>query len=388
MKRLLFIGHDASRSGAPFVLLFLLQWIRSNHPECEVDLLLLQGGELVPEYRKTADVFVLSDLEKEGSVRRLFRRIGNRLSVSKRLKVPSLPHFERDYDTVVGNTVVTLRCVEMFKKRGFRTVSWIHELDGAVETLGLTSKLAGLARCADRFIVGSQAVAAMLGRFDIERPVDVIYEFSPRGTTGTTDTAMVRRELGLPDDAFVIGACGTIEHRKGADLFVRLAEELSQGESGYRFIWIARNDAESDPMYGEMTDAIATSGTADRVTIVRADESPERFLSAIDVFTLTSREDPFPLVCLEAANLGKPIVCFEGAGGMPEFVGNDAGAVVPFGDVEAMAASLRDLCRHSEKRLAAGRTARSKCAGEFSPDMSCRKIYSVLIPASPTKTNE
>ena len=43
--------------------------------------------------------------------------------------------------------------------------------------------------------------------------------------------------------------------------------------------------------------------------------NPLDFFAAFDVFVLLSREDPFPLVCLEAASLGKPFVCFDNAGG-------------------------------------------------------------------------
>ena len=75
-------------------------------------------------------------------------------------------------------------------------------------------------------------------------------------------------------------------------------------------MWIARKDADADPMYREMTEAIESRNLAGRVQIVRSDESPERFLAALDVFVLTSREDPFPLVCLEAANLGQTCCLF------------------------------------------------------------------------------
>ena len=43
--------------------------------------------------------------------------------------------------------------------------------------------------------------------------------------------------------------------------------------------------------------------------------------AAMDVFALTSREDPFPLVMLEAGGHGLPTVCFAGAGGAEEFAG-------------------------------------------------------------------
>jgi glycosyltransferase involved in cell wall biosynthesis len=64
---------------------------------------------------------------------------------------------------------------------------------------------------------------------------------------------------------------------------------------------------------------------------------------------LPSREDPFPLVCLEAAAFEKPILCFENAGGMPEFVEEDAGFVVPYLDVEVMCQRVAQL--HDDPQL-------------------------------------
>ena len=58
---------------------------------------------------------------------------------------------------------------------------------------------------------------------------------------------------------------------------------------------------------------------------------------------MISREDPYPLVCLEAASVGKPIICFADAGGMPEFVEEDCGFVVPYLDIDGFAARVIEL---------------------------------------------
>ena len=47
---------------------------------------------------------------------------------------------------------------------------------------------------------------------------------------------------------------------------------------------------------------------------------PAELFCGCDVFALSSREEPMGLVALEAAMVGKPIVCFAEAGGMPDFV--------------------------------------------------------------------
>lgn len=377
MKRFLFIGHDAHRTGAPFVLLYLLQWIRENHPECEVDLLLLEGGELESEYRRVADVSVLPSWEGEGFLSNKVRRIRMKWQVDERLGIRRLPHLKRKYYAVISNTIVTLRHLSRFKQLGFKTVNWVHELEGAIAANGFAADFPILAGDVDQFIVGSKAVAAMLDRFGIDKPVEQVYEFSPRGAGVNIDAAAVRSELGLPPDTFVVGACGTLESRKGADMFVDLAGRFAE-RPDFHFIWIARENCESDPMYQEVTDSIGRLDLGNKMTIIRSAGSTEKYLAALDVFVLPSREDPFPLVCLEAANLGKPIICFADAGGMPEFVGEDAGVVAPLMDVATMAGEVERFYRDPAARERAGRAAKNKTETDFSPARSCNKIYSLL----------
>jgi glycosyltransferase involved in cell wall biosynthesis len=378
MKRLLFIGHDATRTGAPFVLLYLLRWIKVNHPECELDLLLLAGGEIETIYREVANVTVVPVRQPKNLVSDKLHSLRARLSDEVRLGVSGLPHLTREYDAVIGNTAVTLRHLGLFKQRGYRTVSWIHELDGALATLGLADQFRSLARGADRFIVGSNAVGDMLRRRGISKPVDRVYEFSPPRLQAASDPSAVRRELRIPSDAFVVGACGTLEHRKGADLFARLADELKHHPDFY-FIWVARANAATEPMYAEFRNAMFSSAFSERFQLViSAAGDHERWLAAMDVFVLPSREDPFPLVCLEAANYAKPIICFEGAGGMPEFVGDDAGAAVPIGNVQALAAAVEGFYLDPASRLKAGAAAKRKAGNEFSAERSCPEIFAIL----------
>jgi glycosyltransferase involved in cell wall biosynthesis len=101
-------------------------------------------------------------------------------------------------------------------------------------------------------------------------------------------------------------------------------------------------------------------GLADRVHFVGARPNPQDYLAVFDVFTLVSREDPFPLVSLEAASLGKPVVCFAGSGGAPEFVESDSGFVVPYLDLEGMADRCVELLRSPELRARLGQCAAAK----------------------------
>jgi len=48
-KKVLFIGHDASRTGAPLLLLELIKWLTGNS-SVKPSVLLKHGGELEAEY--------------------------------------------------------------------------------------------------------------------------------------------------------------------------------------------------------------------------------------------------------------------------------------------------------------------------------------------------
>jgi glycosyltransferase involved in cell wall biosynthesis len=105
---------------------------------------------------------------------------------------------------------------------------------------------------------------------------------------------------------------------------------------------------------------------------------PLPYFSLFDAFLLTSREDPFPLVCLEAAALATPIVCFEDAGGMPEFVGEDAGFVVPYLDVPRAADSILALARSEGLRRSLGACAAAKVRSRHDINGVGRQIAAVL----------
>ncbi|MCB1007208.1 MAG: glycosyltransferase, partial [Acidimicrobiales bacterium] len=77
----------------------------------------------------------------------------------------------------------------------------------------------------------------------------------------------------------------------------------------------------------------------------------------------TAREDAFPLVCVEAAALGRPIVSFENGGAAELIRRSGCGRVVPFPDVDAAVGALTHLADEPAERAALGAHA-----AEFAAD--------------------
>jgi hypothetical protein len=80
------------------------------------------------------------------------------------------------------------------------------------------------------------------------------------------------------------------------------------------------------------------------------------------------------LVCLEAAEAGLPTICFEGAGGMPDFVQDDAGFVVPLEDVDAMADKVAMLLDRPDLCERLGSSARDRVLSRHTTDHAMPEI--------------
>jgi glycosyltransferase involved in cell wall biosynthesis len=134
------------------------------------------------------------------------------------------------------------------------------------------------------------------------------------------------------------------------------------GSRNVRFVWAG---APTEAGQLETLRRLASElDVSDMIDFVGEQADLRPYFRTADVFVSSSREDPFPVVCLEAAAHGVPILCFDGAGGMPDFVKDDAGRVVPHLDVVAMAEAIAGLLDDTLARKRAGECARSRIAAD------------------------
>jgi glycosyltransferase involved in cell wall biosynthesis len=151
----------------------------------------------------------------------------------------------------------------------------------------------------------------------------------------------------------------------------------------FQFVWVG-GSLTSDGVESHRHFA-AEAGVDDMVEFTgEIKEVAPYFLSAA-VFCLTSREDPFPLVNMEAMSFGLPVVAFSDAGGAPELIEDDAGIVVPHLDVDSMAAAIIRLAEEPELRLKLGKRAREKVSGRFSPEAYAESLMALVQGIAPKR---
>ena len=124
-KKVLFIGHDASRTGAPIVLLHLLRWLKQN-TNLSFEILLKRDGDLKAEYEKLAPVWVLSKKVNglQAVAARAARRVGLRMAEGSLAK--QLAH--RRFDVIYSNTVENWDVLQDLAFQKCPIVTQVHEL--------------------------------------------------------------------------------------------------------------------------------------------------------------------------------------------------------------------------------------------------------------------
>ena len=377
-EHVLFLSHQASRTGAPLVLLHFLRWFKDN---CRwpFHVILNSGGELLRDFADLAPTVSLDRLL--GRERARLRRIVHRYapSVGAWADASALRRALRGVKPtlVYANSADNAESLDALPRHAAPVICHVHEMEHALRWGGAgLEKFERVKRRAGHWVAAAEAVAEnLVDRHHIpRRAIDVVPGFVPltplppwergEGDAGPSSAEEVRRgvrrRLGLPADVWVVGGCGAIGWRKGTDLFVQMARAIRQARPDLPVtcVWVGGGDhAEAGD---QARHDLERAGLAGRVVLTGPVDNPRDYFTAFDVFALPSREDPFPLVCLEAAALGVPIVCFEGAGSMPAFVEDGCGVVVPYLDVAALAGAVLDLLGDPARRAALGAAAREK----------------------------
>lgn len=328
IPKILFTGHEASRTGAPLILLRLMQAMQ-RLSGAELFLILERGGAMLEDYVRIAHVLV---------------------NHNGMLYLPNGPDLAKMLGSIAGppptfaicNSADAWRLTKALREAGLpHIISLVHErVVHFAPDVWRT-----IHRCSNRVVFPADAVkaatTAVLPDFHDACVVPqglLDPEFGRRDRNAAR--VEVRSTLGLASDTAIVLGCGTRDLRKGIDLFVQLAALVrARATRSVHFVWLG---AEQYGAYFEKFIELDISqlNLSSTVSLVGEVTDPERYFLAADAFALTSRDDPFPCVIHEAMACALPIVVFDRAGGAKEAIADDCGIVLPYLDVTAMADTL------------------------------------------------
>jgi glycosyltransferase involved in cell wall biosynthesis len=347
-QKLTFISHEASLTGAPILFLNLLTLIGQSDIY-DITILLYRGGPLEKEFKKIAPVYVLKQAGY-GSEKRWLNKAIN-YCVYRVRKFISLRHIKNS-DLIINNTVATGSVVKDLHDLKIPVITYVHELQSVIDAYIRIGSVSAI-RYSDYFMVPARVVADNLVEkhgvsrekifhlnYFIPAPVEAAAEKGePVSKSGFR--ASFFQQYGIPGDKFYVAGMGTITYRKGFDLFIEACMKVHQQDKNIFFVWIGGFEEEETRIAG--MDKINEYGIGNTIRITgRIPHSPFNLLP-FDLFLMTSREDPYPLVVIEAGQMRLPAICFSQSGGAPEFLAGECGWILKDFNTDELAEKIIQL---------------------------------------------
>lgn len=337
-KKMLLIGHDGFEGGAEILFKNLIKEFL-NH-DIEIVALLKCNGPMVKLYKSLVPTFIIDTQEKIEYYIDELNQYG--------------------FKNAITNTVLTGNIVSTLYKYDIFTISLIHELPNMIKFLQAENFAKIIANTSNIVVFSSSFVSE---KFEELFPIKEKKIICPQGLYNKYDNfnkyksrLFLKEKYDIPDENHIILNVGMGEKRKGFDLFFDVSKKLDEN---YTFIWVGSLDNEMEqeflPKIKEQKNFILPGYISDVDELMR-------YYDGSDLFLLTSREDPFPSVVLEAFNAKKPVIGFKDAGGFQDIViDNETGFLVDFESTDQLIEKIKLICENDELKNYLENNAKETC---------------------------
>ena len=343
----LVVTHEATRTGAPILAWNLCCELKTRF---NVVALLLGGGDIAKFFDESCDVVVgpYSPMDRDPIA---LSHVINDLRQRYNIKF------------AIVNSIASRSVLQPLANKGVPSVLLIHEFyEFHCSPADFVSALTWAGD-----VVFSASIVQQSASFERTKLAAASSHVLPQGrsripteaqTTAAIeeDIARIKRTLMIEDPVnkpFVVLGVGTVEYRKGVDLFIATATEIMRlaPESNVLMVWVG-SIVDSHLQYAAfIREQAERSGLGDRFKLVGETPNLQVVYEIADLCLISSRLDPLPNVAIEAMTAGTPVLCFDKATGVAEILASDAetsACVLPFLSVEAAARRIVEFYRSPE----------------------------------------
>lgn len=317
MKKILFFTPHGTLTGSEVLLWSFLK--NFDRQQLQAALYCERSGPLLSSV--PGDIASYTSPFLQGGLKGLTHKVIRQIGLYSNEQAIIKMHRQVQPDCWYLNTILMFYLIPLAKKLGVKTVVHIHELNSIYEAssyedmalamqqadlvIGVTDKICKLART--------------MGATNVVRQKCLINP--SREHVNLARVSKLRETLGIAPNTFVWLMIGTPTHRKGFDFLPTIAQHFQN--QNCHFIWMGYT------RYSGLTYLVEKQlAGLDNVTLLTPQTTDyHNYIQLSDGFLLCSREDPFPLVMIEAASLAKPIVASQEVGAA-EFIQPGMGELV------------------------------------------------------------
>jgi len=368
IRRIVLVAHDAYPHGAQYLILNMAKVFHESMG-FKVDMIVMGEGPLIKEYSKYATIHKLINTDPEGDIA---------LNLVRKLS-------EQGATSAITNTAVTGMIIPVLKQCGFTAVSLIHELPQLIKEYKLEKHVKTIAREADKIVFAARAVMTgfeLFSKLDETKVVirpQGLYKKSSLQTDEKIKSARkdLRKKFNIPENSTIVLGVGFADYRKGIDIFVDSGINVIKNNNNVYFIWLGKFEPTIEKIIKKTIDV---SGLNDHFIFPGLDYNSDIYYAGSDIYALTSREDPFPSVVMEALDAFTPVIAFSKSGGSAELLTKGGGVLVDEINSIDFSSALNSLINNPEMTHQLG------CEGKkiIDEDFSFRKYLFDLAELAKT----
>jgi glycosyltransferase involved in cell wall biosynthesis len=218
------------------------------------------------------------------------------------------------------------------------------------------------ARCADRIVCVCEANVAEALTLSIARPeqVRVVVSGVPSDQVRSGSGKRVRRELGIPDGASVVGTITRLMKQKAPLDFVAAARRIIQADPQVHVVMVGD---------GPLRDQVAAAAAGiPRLHLLGFRNDVPDVLAMLDVVAFSSLWEGLGRALTEAVLAGKPVVA-TAVNGVPDLVvDGETGYLTPAGRPDELADRILDVLARPDRGADMGDAGAIRVAGRYDVD--------------------
>jgi len=302
---ILLISHELSRTGAPLVLFDMAREMKEEG--YFVVVISAQDGPL------------REDMLDDGLVVIVDESLGwDRFKEEKDIPVDDINQFDfliSNFDLVVANTMSCHNLVIRYNNKKIPIIWWLHEGDFTLKRMTncMPSKLGANIKvvCAESY------VQDMLKQFNYNYETELMM-------FGVED--MARETAFAPKNKLRFVLIGSYELRKGHDLFIRAIETMPvEYQKKAEFVFAGK--IHEPDVYDMVMEFCAKNENAKAFQAISREEVYRIYEDTVCVVA-PSRDDPMPIVIIEAFMLSKIAICSDKTGASYFIQNGESGFVI------------------------------------------------------------
>ncbi len=187
---------------------------------------------------------------------------------------------------------------------------------------------------------------------------------------------IVKRQLRLKGDEFLIGVVGEVLPRKGQMLMAKSLRMILQTIPNAKVVFLGRfHREESYPR--QIRRFMLQNGLSQRTKWLGIRDNVEDFMAAFDLCVVPSYSEPLGLVAIEALAARTPVVAAD-VGGLPEIVEHEkTGLLFRMGDKKQLANAVIRMARSPELRQSTSERGRESVLAKFDPGRLTEEVLQI-----------